>query len=290
MRRTWPAGSLEVLGAAGMDCGVDPARGLDHGAWVPLLLMYPQADIPVLQISVQSHLGPEHHLALGRALATLPGEDVLVIGSGSFTHDLSRFRGHRIDDPAQPDVIAFADWLDQALTERRVADLLAYRQQAPYAERNHPTEEHLLPLYRRDGGGRRDAAPRRLHISAQFSILRMDAYAFATDAAVRLRHAARSERLAARRGSPALARAWCRRRCAAGGALRCAAARYPDAAPRPGDQRRGAVVDVNAAALRRLQAYEGPAYRLTRVVGPGPRGGETAAFAWIAPAATSRPW
>jgi 4,5-DOPA dioxygenase extradiol len=170
---------LEVLGEAGLECGVDPARGLDHGAWVPLLLMYPAADIPVAQVSVQSHLGPKHHLALGCALAALPGEDVLIVASGSFTHDLSRFRGHGIDDPMQPDVIAFADWFDHALTERRVPDLLAYREQAPYAERNHPSEEHLLPLYVAMGAAGETAEPRRLHASAQFSILRMDAYAFA---------------------------------------------------------------------------------------------------------------
>lgn len=168
----------DLLCAAGLASGMDRARGLDHGAWVPLMLMYPEADIPVAQLSVQSHLGPAHHLQVGRALAALPGEGVLVIGSGSFTHDLSRFRGHGPDDPAEPDVIAFADWFDAALREGRTCDLVTYRRKAPFAERQHPTEEHLLPLYVALGAAGPGAASRRLHESAAYSVLRMDAYAF----------------------------------------------------------------------------------------------------------------
>ena len=172
------ARAADLLRAAGLDCGIDQRRGLDHGAWVPLMLMYPQADIPVLQLSVQPHLGPEHHLRLGRALAPLRQEGVLIIGSGSFTHDLSEFRGHGPNDPAPQWVNSFADWFHAALMEHRFDDLLGYRKQAPFATKNYPTEEHLLPLYAALGAAGENARPKRLHASATYSVLRMDVYAF----------------------------------------------------------------------------------------------------------------
>ena len=168
----------DLLRASGIDCGIDRSRGLDHGAWVPLLLMYPQADIPVLQLSVQPHLGPLHHLLMGRALAALRQEGVLIIGSGSLTHDLSEFRGHGPNDAAPDWVNAFADWFHAALTAGRTEDLLDYRRQAPFAVKNHPSEEHLLPLYAALGAAGESARAERLHASATYSILRMDVYAF----------------------------------------------------------------------------------------------------------------
>lgn len=170
--------AVDLLGAAGLAGAIDHARGLDHGAWVPLLLMYPQADIPVAQISLQHGQGPAHHLELGQALAGLRREDVLVIGSGSFTHDLRRFFAYDQDDPAPPDVTEFATWFDAAITADRIVDLLAYRRLAPHAVENHPTEEHLLPLFTALGAAGPDARPERLHTSAQHGVLRMDAYAF----------------------------------------------------------------------------------------------------------------
>ena len=168
----------DQLRASELDCKIAYGRGLDHGAWVPLLLMYPQADIPVLQLSVQPHLGPEHHLLMGRALAPLRQEGVLIIGSGSFTHDLSEFRGHGPNDPAPDWVNSFADWFHAALTKSQTNDLLNYRSQAPFAVKNHPSEEHLLPLYVALGAAGEDARAERLHASATYSVLRMDVYAF----------------------------------------------------------------------------------------------------------------
>ncbi len=169
----------KLLSDAGLPADIDPARGLDHGAWVPLALMYPNADVPVLQVAIQSQHGPDYHFALGAALAPLAVDDVLVIGSGSFTHDLGRFHGQAIDTPATPDVTAFAEWFDGALREGRHEDLMDYRRRAPYAVENHPTEEHLLPLYVAWGAGGDQARAKHLHASSTYGILRMDAYSFA---------------------------------------------------------------------------------------------------------------
>ena len=172
-----------LLRASGLGCTIDDSRGLDHGAWVPLMLMYPDADIPVLQVSVQPHLGTAHHLRVGRALARLRGEGVLIIGSGSLTHDLSEFRGQAVDAPAPDWVTGFADWIDHALEAKRTDDLLAYRERAPFAVKNHPSEEHLLPMFAALGAAGEGWRAERLHASSTHGILRMDVYAFTADAA-----------------------------------------------------------------------------------------------------------
>jgi 4,5-DOPA dioxygenase extradiol len=168
----------ELLGANGLPTDIDASRGLDHGAWVPLIVAWPDADIPVLQLSVQTRLGPAHHFRLGQILAPLREEGVLILGSGSFTHDLSSFRtsGGRIDAPEQDWVHVFAEWMSAALKERRIDDLLNYRTRAPEAAHNHPTEEHLLPLYVALGAGADRIS--HLHQSTTYGILRMDAFAF----------------------------------------------------------------------------------------------------------------
>jgi 4,5-DOPA dioxygenase extradiol len=173
----WAKEIAETLRCAGFPAGLDHRRGLDHGAWVPLLLAWPAADIPVLQLSVQTALGPHHHFALGRALAGLAARDVLVVGSGSFTHDLRRFRGGQaIDAPETADVSAFTTWMHAHILAHDTAALLAYRTLAPYAAEQHPSEEHLLPLFTALGAGGENAM--HLHGSVEFGFLRMDAYAF----------------------------------------------------------------------------------------------------------------
>jgi 4,5-DOPA dioxygenase extradiol len=168
----------QLLSAAGFEPGTDNARGLDHGAWVPLMLMYPQADVPVVQLSIQSHLGPEHHLKLGQALAALRDEDVLVLGSGGYTHNLRALDRWRLDGPERPWVGDFSDWIHGALTEGRTGDLTAYRRLAPHAAEAHPEEDHFMPLFVALGAGGEGAGVTRLHRSTTFGSLRMDAYAF----------------------------------------------------------------------------------------------------------------
>ena len=168
---------VDLLAVAGLPASIDRHRGLDHGAWVPLMLAWPEADVPVVQLSLQSHLGPGHHFELGRALAPLVEEGVLIVGSGSFTHDLSSWRGQA--EMKEPDwVKSFADWFAEALEQGRTCDLLTYRNLAPNAARNHPTEEHLLPLFVALGAAGPDAKVAHLHASQTYGVLRMDAFAF----------------------------------------------------------------------------------------------------------------
>ncbi len=177
-----PALAGEIAGAlraAGFDAAIDNARGLDHGAWVPLKLAFPAAEIPVLQLSVQTRLGPSHHYRLGAVLSAFRRAGVLILGSGSFTHDLRRFRrGQAVDAPETPDITAFSDWMDEKLRAHDVEALLNYRRLAPFAAEEHPTEEHLLPLYVALGAAGPQAGAVRLHQSVEFGFLRMDSYAF----------------------------------------------------------------------------------------------------------------
>ncbi|HVW52633.1 MAG TPA: class III extradiol ring-cleavage dioxygenase [Trinickia sp.] len=122
-------------------------HGLDHGAWVPLLLMYPQADIPVAQLSIQPHRDPAHHYALGRALRPLAEEGVLIVGSGQITHNLRAADFGAKPGDADPRVAEFTGWFEARLAERDVDALLDYRRRAPHAEFMHPTDEHLLPIF-----------------------------------------------------------------------------------------------------------------------------------------------
>jgi 4,5-DOPA dioxygenase extradiol len=163
-----------LLAAVGLQAHIDTARGLDHGAWVPLMLMYPNADIPVLQISVQSHAGAGHHIALGRTLAPLRQEGVLILGSGGFVHNL---RTIDWDGGPEPEWSrAFASWMHEKLLARDEAALADYRNLAPQAKQAHPTEEHLVPLMVAYGAGGEKVE--RLHSSVTLSSLRMDAYRF----------------------------------------------------------------------------------------------------------------
>lgn len=178
-RLRYPAPGSEALSArvaALTGASTNATRGLDHGAWVPLMLMYPAHDIPVVQLAVQPHLGVAHHIALGATLAPLRDEGVLVIGSGSFVHNL-RLLDRRGLDAAEPDWSrAFADWMDRSLLARDDAALIDYRARAPHAVKAHPEDEHLLPLFVAYGAGRK---AERLHTSTTFGSLRMDAYSFA---------------------------------------------------------------------------------------------------------------
>ena len=165
-----------LLNRAGIESGVSESRGLDHGAWNPLMLMYPDADIPVTQLSIQPRLAPEHHLQLGRALSPLRELGILIIASGSATHNLREFGKYAIDAPPLFWVTEFSDWLSKTIYQRNLEALLNYRQLAPFARKNHPTEEHLLPLFVALGAGGINIT--ELHDSYTYGVLSMAAYAF----------------------------------------------------------------------------------------------------------------
>jgi 4,5-DOPA dioxygenase extradiol len=169
------------LTAASLPAAVDRRRGLDHGAWIPLSLMYPQADVPVLQVSIDSGQTPAYHLALGRALRPLRDDGVLVVGSGGATHNLRLYFQAADRNDASPPlewVEAFNEWLAGAVEARRFDDVLNYAARAPYARQNHPTPEHFLPLCATLGAAGDDEQGRRIHASYDRGLLSLDAYAF----------------------------------------------------------------------------------------------------------------
>ena len=167
-----------LLERSGIATHLNPTRGLDHGAWVPLLLMYPAADIPVAQIAVQPERDTRHHYRLGEALRGLRNEGVLVLGSGGATHNLREFGRHARNAPPPDWVVEFQEWLARTIERGEQDELLDYRKRAPHAARNHPSEEHFLPIFAAAGAGEPGVAGRRIHRSYSYGILAMDAYRF----------------------------------------------------------------------------------------------------------------
>lgn len=178
--------ALQLLGDAGLPASANGCRGLDHGAWVPLLRLYPAADVPVAQISVQPSLDADHHLRVGAALAPLARDGVLVIGSGHLTHNLrewiadARRRGAMTIDEREPEayVTEFSDWVDTALRSGDRAALARWLELAPHARRAHPSPEHFLPLMVAFGAAGPNAAVERIDAGVDSGVLAMDAYVF----------------------------------------------------------------------------------------------------------------
>jgi 4,5-DOPA dioxygenase extradiol len=167
-----------ALEQAGWPVRLDAQRGLDHGAWVPLRAMYPEADIPVVPVSINAHRDPSYHYRLGQVLRPALPDDVLLLASGSLTHNLQEFEPGRGHEPAAGYVQEFQDWMHRHLQAGDLASLLDYRRQAPAAARAHPSDEHLLPLYAALGAAEPPLrATRHLDIVTE-RILAMDIYSF----------------------------------------------------------------------------------------------------------------
>lgn len=168
-----------LLQAAGLPVAVDAERGYDHGMFSPMQAIYPQADVPVLQLSLKRGLDPAEHLALGRALAPLRDEDVLIVGSGLSYHNLRAF-GPQAAVPSK----AFDDWLWQALgrASAQRSQALVEWEQAPAARIAHPREEHLIPLMVAVGAAEGEQAARVYHESDFVGGLSVSSYRFGTAA------------------------------------------------------------------------------------------------------------
>ncbi|ANI59212.1 catalytic LigB subunit of aromatic ring-opening dioxygenase [Pseudomonas sp. GR 6-02] len=166
---------VELLKTDGLPARIDAKRPFDHGVWVPLSLMYPQADVPVVQVSLPTRGGPALQTRVGHALASLRERGVLLIGSGSITHNLRELDWHAGPESVEPWAKAFRDWMIEKLEANDEAALHDYRQQAPNAVRNHPSDEHLLPLYfARAAGGEFSI----VHQGFTMGALGMDIYRF----------------------------------------------------------------------------------------------------------------
>jgi 4,5-DOPA dioxygenase extradiol len=168
---------VTLLAQSNIRCETHPSRGFDHGTWIPLMLAYPAADIPVVQLSIQHHRDVMYHWQLGQGLAPLRQEGVLIVGSGSATHNLHAF-GDQYDAPPPVWVKQFDEWLATTIAQADWNSLMQYRQLAPYAQDNHPTEEHLLPLFVALGAGGSNPVGKRLHRSYTYGVFSMAAYEF----------------------------------------------------------------------------------------------------------------
>ena len=166
------------LTAAGIETGRTTSDGIDHGSWVPLSLMYPLADVPVVPVSLQAGLDGREHLAIGAALGKVARETgALLLASGSITHNLGEFGRFGLHDPPPDYVAAFADRVAEWLLHGETDELLRWQELAPQAVRNHPSTEHFIPLFVALGAGEGGAVT-ALHRSYAFGMLAMDAYAF----------------------------------------------------------------------------------------------------------------
>ena len=170
---------VAALHAAGLPAHKDAGRGLDHGAWVPLRLMFPDAEVPVIPLSIQSHGGTEGAYRLGRALAPLAAKGFLVIASGNVTHNLRDYQlAARSGGQTPAYVRQFSEWMAERLASHDLPALLDYRRQAPGGVQAHPSDEHLLPLYVALGAASDGAQAERFHAGIDDYVIAMDAYSF----------------------------------------------------------------------------------------------------------------
>jgi 4,5-DOPA dioxygenase extradiol len=163
--------AIELLRAAGIEADGDPGRGFDHGVWSPLALMFPEASVPVVALSIQPRLGAADHLAVGAALRPLRDDGVLIMGSGSMTHNL-REMGRQTPEHAR----LFEQWVYDAVHDGQVDELVHWKERAPNPRRNHPAPEHFLPLFVPLGAAGAGASGQALNRHFEYGALAMSAF------------------------------------------------------------------------------------------------------------------
>lgn len=177
-----PEGAQQVVAALqtdGLPVRTDPQRGLDHGAWVPLRHLFPQADVPIVPLSIQHHGGPQHAYRVGQALAPLAKQGWLIVATGNITHNLRDWQLAEMGTVVDTSYAQrFSDWIHDRLIARDTAALLEYRQRHPDALRAQPRDEHLLPLFTALGAAGPEAKASVIHRAISDHVLAMDSYAF----------------------------------------------------------------------------------------------------------------
>lgn len=167
----------DLINNASIHCEIDRHRGLDHGAWVPMILMFPEVNMPVFQLSIQQNLSPHDHHAIGKAIEPLRHDGVLILGSGGAVHPL----GYA---PLAPDAktdqwaLNFDEWLNNTVVSGDEKDLINYRELSPYPERAHPYPDHLMPLLTAMGSAGSGAKGKIIHHSWYWGDMGMAAYEF----------------------------------------------------------------------------------------------------------------
>lgn len=167
---------VEVLQESGFPTAITQQRGLDHGAWIPLMGMYPDADIPVVAVSLPHNAPAEVYFDMGRALRALRNDNVLIIGSGSYTHNLYELNPYHNETSAWAK--DFAAWMDSSLSEGRNQSILNWKEEAPFASKSHPSDEHFNPLLVAMGAASDGSLPRKIHDDWEMADLSMASWQF----------------------------------------------------------------------------------------------------------------
>ncbi len=169
----------QALRDAGLAVSLDAQHGLDHGAWQPLRQMFPDADVPIVPLSMQAHGGPAHAYRIGQALSGLAAQNIWIVASGNITHNLGDWHVAASTHGQTPAYVhGFADWVEARLAGQEVSSLLNYRGLSAQGRQAHPTEEHLLPLFVALGAAGEGARAQAFYRGVSDYVIAMDGYAF----------------------------------------------------------------------------------------------------------------